>query len=167
MKKIILIIFIFILSCSQEEAQKVTIEKLSDRGNIFSISQFLDIGFKKNKEYKINDLPGSNSAYFGFIKNNLGEFEDYEIRFYSNHEDAIKLGKDYADNITGKNGCISKDCTLWEEGLKDRIRMSDLGTLLPKYMSYLIYDNFILFCPGYNEIEGQLNCNFVIENINN
>ena len=67
-----------------------------------------------------------------------------DLKFNKN-EDAIKLGKDYADNITGKNGCISKDCSLWEEGLKDRIRMSDLGTLLPKYMSYLIYDNFILF----------------------
>ena len=45
--------------------------------------------------------------------------------------------------------------------------MSDLGTLHPKYMDYIIYDNFIFFCPGYDEMEAKLNCNFVIVNIKN
>ena len=39
------------------------------------------IGFKQNYEYKVEDLPGAVSAYFGFMKNDLGEPEDYEIRF--------------------------------------------------------------------------------------
>ena len=167
MKRLLFIIFIFVLSCSEENIEKINIEKISDRGAIYSISEFLDAGFKKNKEYKIDDLPASNSAYFGFMKNNLGEPKDYEIRFYDSHQDAINLGKEYADNISGKNGCMSKDCALWKDGIKDRIRMSDLGTLHPKYMDYIIYDNFILFCPGYDERESKLNCNFVIENIKN
>ena len=50
----------------------------------------------------------------------------------------------YADNVTGETGCISKDCSLWTEGLKHRIQMHDLGTLHPKYMTYVVYNNFIL-----------------------
>ena len=116
-------------------------------------------GYKK----EIYDL--GRTAYF--VENDLGEPKDYEIRFYDSHQDAINLGKEYADNISGENGCMSKDCALWKDGIKDRIRMSDLGTLHPKYMDYIIYDNFILFCPGYDEREAKLNCNFVIENIKN
>ena len=123
------------------------------------------MGFKKNHEYKVDDLPGAVSAYFGFIKNDLGDPEDYEIRFYNNHSDAIELGIKYTDNVTGENGCISKDCALWEEGLKHRIRMSDLGTLHPKYMSYIVYNNFILMCPGYDEGEALSKCTSIINKL--
>ena len=124
------------------------------------------IGFKENKEYKIKKLPGAISAYFGFIKNDLKGPEDFEIRFYINHDDAVKLGTKYADNISGENGCISKDCALWNEGLKDRIQMHDLGTLHPKYMNYLINNNIILFCPGYTEDEALSKCTSIIKKLN-
>ena len=55
MKKILFIIFLFVLSCSEENIEKINIEKISDRGAIYSISEFLDAGFKKNKEYKTDD----------------------------------------------------------------------------------------------------------------
>ncbi|MBN32291.1 MAG: hypothetical protein CL906_00020 [Dehalococcoidia bacterium] len=141
------------------------IEKITDSGIIFSIQEIKEMGFKKNHEYKVDDLPGAVSAYFGFIKNDLGDPEDYEIRFYNNHSDAIELGIKYTDNVTGENGCISKDCALWEEGLKHRIRMSDLGTLHPKYMSYIVYNNFILMCPGYDEGEALSKCTSIINKL--
>ena len=87
------------------------------------------------------------------------------MRFYDNHDAALKFGKKYAENISGENGCISKECSLWQEGLKDRIQMHDLGTLHPKYMSYYIYNNLILFCLGYDENEARNNCNFVINKL--
>ena len=158
MKKNFIPTILLLLSCSSGEELPEPIEKITDSGIIFSIQEIKEMGFKKNHEYKVDDLPGAVSAYFGFIKNDLGEPEDYEIRFYNNHSDAIELGIKYTDNVTGENGCISKDCALWEEGLKHRIRMSDLGTLHPKYMSYIVYNNFILMCPGYDEGEAWSKC---------
>ena len=165
MKKIFIPTILLLLSCSSGEELPEPIEKITDSGIIFSIQEIKEMGFKKNHEYKVDDLPGAVSAYFGFIKNDLGEPEDYEIRFYNNHSDAIELGIKYTDNVTGENGCISKDCALWEEGLKHRIRMSDLGTLHPKYMSYIVYNNFILMCPGYDEGEALSKCTSIINKL--
>ena len=165
MKKIFIPTILLLLSCSSGEGLPEPIEKITDSGIIFSMQEIKEMGFKKNHEYKVDDLPGAVSAYFGFIKNDLGDPEDYEIRFYNNHSDAIKLGIKYTDNVTGENGCISKDCALWEEGLKHRIRMSDLGTLHPKYMNYLVYNNFILMCPGYDEGEALSKCTSIINKL--
>ena len=165
MKKIFIPTILLLLSCSSGEELPEPIEKITDSGIIFSIQEIKEMGFKKNHEYKVDDLPGAVSAYFGFIKNDLGDPEDYEIRFYNNHSDAIELGIKYTDNVTGENGCISKDCALWEEGLKHRIRMSDLGTLHPKYMNYLVYNNFILMCPGYDEGEALSKCTSIINKL--
>jgi len=165
MKKIFIPTILLLLSCSSGEELPEPIEKITDSGIIFSIQEIKEMGFKKNHEYKVDDLPGAVSAYFGFIKNDLGDPEDYEIRFYNNHSDAIELGIKYTDNVTGENGCISKDCALWTEGLKHRIRMSDLGTLHPKYMSYLVYNNFILMCPGYDEGEALSKCTSIINKL--
>ncbi len=165
MKKFFIPTILLLLSCSSGEELPEPIEKITDSGIIFSIQEIKEMGFKKNHEYKVDDLPGAVSAYFGFIKNDLGDPEDYEIRFYNNHSDAIELGIKYTDNVTGENGCISKDCALWTEGLKHRIRMSDLGTLYPKYMSYLVYNNFILMCPGYDEGEALSKCTSIINKL--
>ena len=165
MKKIFIPTILLLLSCSSGEELPEPIEKITDSGIIFSIQEIKEMGFKKNHEYKVDDLPGAVSAYFGFIKNDLGDPEDYEIRFYNNHSDAIELGIKYTDNVTGENGCISKDCALWEEGLKHRIRMSDLGTLHPKYMSYIVYNNFILMCPGYDEGDALSKCTSIINKL--
>ena len=165
MKKFFIPTILLLLSCSSGEELPEPIEKITDSGIIFSIQEIKEMGFNKNHEYKVDDLPGAVSAYFGFIKYDLGEPEDYEIRFYNNHSDAIELGIKYTDNVTGENGCISKDCALWEEGLKHRIRMSDLGTLHPKYMSYIVYNNFILMCPGYDEGEALSKCTSIINKL--
>ena len=53
MKRLLFIIFIFILSCSEENIEKINIEKISDRGAIYSISEFLDAGFKKIKNTRL------------------------------------------------------------------------------------------------------------------
>ncbi|MAV14299.1 MAG: hypothetical protein CL705_00370 [Chloroflexi bacterium] len=165
MKKFFIPTILLLFSCSSGEGLPEPIEKITDSGIIFSMQEIKEMGFKKNHEYKVDDLPGAVSAYFGFIKNDLGDPEDYEIRFYNNHSDAIELGIKYTDNVTGENGCISKDCALWEEGLKHRIRMSDLGTLHPKYMSYIVYNNFILMCPGYDEGEALSKCTSIINKL--
>ena len=109
MKKLYLFIFL-IISCSSEETQIIKFEETSNSGMLLTINEINEIGFKKVKEYKIDKLPNSNAAFFGFIKNDIGEPKDYEMRFYDNHDAALKFGKKYAENISGENGWISKEC---------------------------------------------------------
>ena len=168
MKKFFIPTILLLLSCSSGEELPEPIEKITDSGIIFSIQEIKEMGFEKNHEYKVDDLPGAVSAYFGFIKNKIDPDDqkiDYEVRFYANHADAVSMGTEYVENATGEDGCISKDCALWEEGLKHRIRMSDLGTLHPKYMSYIVYNNFILMCPGYDEGEALSKCTSIINKL--
>ena len=170
MKRMLLMtLLILVVACGEEtssNSENTPIEKVTDSGKNFSIEDLKKIGFKQNHEYKVEDLPGAVSAYFGFIKNNLGEPEDYEIRFYTNHSDAVQQGKKYVDNATGENGCISKDCALWKEDLKHRIQMHDLGTLHPKYMDYVVHNNFILMCPGYTGSEALMKCTTILDKLN-
>ena len=78
----------------------------------------------------------------------------------------MQQGKKYVDNATGENGCISKDCALWKEDLKHRIQMHDLGTLHPKYMDYVVHNNFILMCPGYTGSEALMKCTTILDKLN-
>ena len=145
MKKIlILLFFIFISSCSGKE-EIIPLEKITDSKNIFTIQDFKSIKFKESKKYNM-DLPGIKSAHYGFIKNNLNESEEFEIRFYGSHQSAVNDGKEYADNITGKNGCIKKDCSFFTGNLKHRQKISEPanvaggagnGIPIAKYLNYL------------------------------
>jgi hypothetical protein len=171
-KIFILTILLLVVSCATEEEVFVPIEKITDTGKEFSMENFKQIGFKKSKEYNVEDLPGAKSAYYGFIKNALGNPEDYEVRFYDNHQDAVQLGVKYADNITGENACLKKDCSLWTENLNQRIHLeggrNNTWNTTPdtKYMNYVIHNNLILMCPGYNEEDALVNCTHMINKIN-
>ena len=175
MKKIIIILTLAITltSCSSEP-EFIPIEKITDSNKNYTIGDFKEIKFKQSVEYDIKDLPGVISAYYGFIKNNLGKPKDYEIRFYSSHEDAVNVGVKYADNITGKEGCIKKDCSLWTKNLKHRQQVSEPftgksaagnGIPIPKYQTYIIHGNFVLLCSGYNEEEALKACTIIIEDL--
>lgn len=162
---------LFALSCSSSEEVFVPMEKISDQGKILSIGEFKPMGFKKSNEYNVDELPGATSAFYGFMKNELGDPEDYELRFYSTHSDAIELGTKYADNIVGENGCIKKECSLWLEDLNQRTHLEGgrnntwNGTKAAKYNNYVIYNNLILFCPGYNEVDSMENCTVFIDKL--
>ena len=160
-----------VLSCSSNESTEEIplVEKVSDSGRIFSLEDFKILGFKKSKEYKVDDLPGATSAYYGFIKNKLDPDDDkidYEIRFYPSHTDAVQQGTKYAENIVGVDGCVSKDCALWKEDLKHRQFLAERlgnthagnGQPKPKYLTYIIYGNMIMMCPGYNEEDSKIRC---------
>tara|TARA_B100000214_G_scaffold142183_1_gene101730 strand:+ start:1179 stop:1724 length:546 start_codon:yes stop_codon:yes gene_type:complete len=171
-KLLTFIILIFIVGCSSNEEVFVPMEKISDQGKILSIGDFKSTGFKKSNEYNVDELPGAISAYYGFMKNEFGDPEDYELRFYSNHIDAVNLGIKYADNIVGEDACISKDCSMWLENLNQRTHLEGgrnntwNGTKAAKYDSYVIYNNLILFCSGYDELDSMKNCTIFIDKLN-
>ena len=88
------------LGCgSGEDTETIPIvDQVTDVDQIFTIDDFKTVGFKKSKEYKVDELPGATSAFYGFIKNKLDPDDqkiDYEIRFYANHSDAVQIGTEY------------------------------------------------------------------------
>ena len=64
----LLTILLLIISCAEEKEVFIPIEKITDDGKEFSIENFNQIGFKKSKEYNVEELPGAKSAFYGFIK---------------------------------------------------------------------------------------------------
>ena len=181
MKKILLIfaLILVVSACSATESTEEIslVEKIYNSDRIFSIEDFKPLGFKKSKEYKVDELPGATSAYYGFIKNKLDPEDDkidYEIRFYSSHTDAVQQGTKYADNIVGVDGCVSKDCALWKPDLKQRVLLAELGVMnfhagsskvIPKYYNYVIHGNMILFCSGWEEEDAMQRCSKVINDL--
>ena len=181
MKKILLIftLILVVSACSSTETteEMSLVEKVSNSDHIFTIEDFKPLGFKKSKEYKVDELPGATSAYYGFIKNKLDPEDDkidYEIRFYSSHTDAVQQGTKYADNIVGVDGCVSKDCALWKPDLKQRVLLAELGVMnfhagsskvIPKYYNYVIHGNMILFCSGWEEEDAMQRCSKVINDL--
>ena len=154
-KLLIFLFFIFITSCGGSE-EFIPIEKISDSKTIFSIQDFKSIKFKESRKYEI-ELPGIKSAYYGFIKNDFKESEEFEIRFYESHQSAVNDGKKYADNITGENGCIKKDCSFFTGNLKHRQKISEpanvaggAGNGIP-IAKYLNLTNFMKF-PKFDQI---------------
>ena len=170
-KILTIIILIFILGCSSKEEVFVPMEKISDQGKILSLDDFKSTGFKKSNEYNVEGLAGAVSAFYGFMKNELGDPEDYELRFYSSHNDAVNLGTKFAENIVGEDACISKDCSMWLENLNQRTHLEGgrnntwNGTKAAKYNNYVIYNNLILFCPGYDENDSMKNCTIFIDKL--
>ena len=75
MKKILLIslFIIVVLGCSSEETTEdiPLVDQITDSDRVFSIEDFKSVGFKKSKAYKVDELPGATSAFYGFIKNKL------------------------------------------------------------------------------------------------
>ena len=180
MKKIfltLLTVIIFIGCGSSEESSLIPlVDIVTDTDRTFTIDDFKTVGYKQSKKYKVEDLPGATSAYYGFIKNKLDPDDqkiDYEIRFYSNHADAVSMGTEYVENATGEEGCISKDCALWTEDIKHRAFLAERlgnahagnGQPKAKYLSYVIYGNMILMCPGYNVEDSRTRCSKTIYDV--
>lgn len=60
--------------------------------SMFTVDDFIDAGWKKNKEYPLETLPEATGAYFGFYNR-----KDIEIRFYPSHDVAMAAGRESAE----------------------------------------------------------------------
>ena len=145
-----------ILACGSSENTE-SLEIVTPSEQIFSLDDFTSVGYKKNRTYDVSELPEATGAWFGFWKNE-GESNDFEIRIYSSHEDAVSMGENLAAEVAGNDALIGKDEATWQEGSKDRRQVGggvDKGSLglqatgiFPKYGNYAIYGNTILLCEG-------------------
>ena len=85
-----------------EVVDESVVETIGDRAelraktrpsSIYSVDDFVQAGWKKNKEFPVETLPDATGAYFGFYNR-----KDIEIRIYPSHETALAAGKDSAES---------------------------------------------------------------------
>ena len=179
MNKIIIIIIIIFISCS--DPQSSLLPQISNSDDIYSINDFINLGFKIGEKYDNTDLPKSKSVYWGFWKDedadegsarfqslggSVGGMRDFEIRFYENHYDAVEYGKIYAEDASGEKAVLIKKKSLWPIGIKNRRTSGGPdGSPLPKYGGYAIYGNFIILCEGVSLNQSLKTCSKIINEI--
>ena len=124
---LIVLILLGPISCSSQSIEDVTIEKITPTTTQFFVEDLISVGFKKNKTYKVDELPKALSAYYGFIKFNEPARDgktkktiEYELRFYDSHSNAVAYGLEYAEERVGANAKLKKiHNPRWKEGLRD------------------------------------------------
>ena len=157
-----ILIAAFVISCGESASNEKMLDIITPSEKTYSFDDLKSMGFKKNREYDVENLPGASEAYFGFWGIKKSESKDYEIRFYPNHNDAVSFGETLAIEVTGNDAVIAKDETTWKEGSKDRRQVGggvDKGSLglqatgiFPKYGNYVIYGNMVILCEGQEGI---------------
>ena len=158
-------------ACSEtsdtNDEQSQQFPKITDTERLFTAENFLSIGFKQSKEYDVAELPAAISAIYGFWKPDGGESVDYEIRFYTSHDNAVTKGTFFADEVTGPDGAVSDKDVTWKEGTRDR-RTSGFtsngggGSLAVKYADYIIHSNIIMLCQGRDKDQSLERCESII-----
>ena len=109
------------------------------------------------------------SAHYGWLKDDLNNPRDYELRFYLNHKSALN-SINIIEEVIGKDAILASRDVTWKEGNSDR-RVnrrgagSGPGSAKAKYLYYLIYENVVILCEGLDEKESIKLCNLVIKKI--
>ena len=165
------LLFLLIISCnSNQETTEDYIDQITNTNKILDINLFISKGFKEVKNYDVSELDGGISAHFGWLKDDVNNPRDYELRFYANHSYALK-SINIIKEVIGKNAILASRDVTWKEGNSDR-RVnrrgagSGPGSAKAKYLYYLIYENVVILCEGLDEDESIKLCNSIINKIN-
>ncbi len=127
--------------------------------------------FKKSKEYDVEGLDEATAAIYGFFGPDPYNRQEFEARFYPDHETAMTVGVDFADEATGPDAVIAKDIQRWDEGLTQRrecqgnVRGSHHSGKCDnaKYGDYVIAGNLVLLCQGKDSEASLSNCNALMD----
>ena len=115
----------------------------------YSIDDIKNAGLKGIKEFKTDAIdkktgepltPGAIEIVVGFFKGPSGP-KDIEVRFYSNHDDAVSLGQQPADAVTEKPSNLVGNSSV--------TTLADAGVGMKgstKYGGYAISGNIVVLC---------------------
>jgi len=156
-------------ACGSDDSAASAIPRISDPAKPLTIEDLQEIGFKKSKTYDVEGLTGADSAYYGFWGLDPYDRQDYELRFFPSHSDAVELGTALADERIGDGAMLDVETAGWPVGLKDARRCTGSKAYsgpqnckTPKYRDYSIYANMILICSGTDLETAQVRCNDLI-----
>ncbi len=122
--------------------------------------------FKLNKSYDVKGLKGAENAIYGFFGPDPYDRREYEARFYPDHETAMTVGVDFANEATGPDAVIASATQRWDEGLIQR-RACAANTRgshhsgrcnIAKYGDYVVAGNLVLLCQGRDSAAALENC---------
>ena len=127
--------------------------------------------YKKSKNYKVEGLDEATDAVYGFFGPDPYNRQEFEARFYADHDTAITIGVDFANEATGADAVIAKDIQRWDEGLVQRRACS--GNMRgshhsgkcdnAKYGDYVVAGNLVLLCQGKDSETSLANCNALMD----
>ena len=63
----------------------------------YTIDDLIAVGFKKNKQFDVDEVPGATDIWYGFFQQ-----KDIEVRFYGSHTSALELGVELAETVIAK-----------------------------------------------------------------
>ena len=160
------LLLIIIIGCANQDTNFIEIEQFNNNGSYLNIDNFKNIGFKVLKEYDVSGLENADSAFFGWMKDELNNTYDYELRFYDTHDNAIN-SVGIIEEIIGEDAILASRDVAWKEGNSDR-RVnrrgagSGPGSAKAKYLHYIIYGNTVILCEGLSVEESKKICtNFI------
>ena len=122
--------------------------------------------FKLSKTYNVDGLKGAQTAIYGFFGPDPYDRQEYEARLYPDHDTALTLGVDFANEATGLDAEITSATQRWDEGLAQR-RTCSANTrgshhsgrcISAKYGDYVIAGNLVLLCQGRDSVTALKNC---------
>ena len=165
---ILLILTVLSFSCSSasDELPGANIEKISNPNVNLELEDITSLGFKKNKTYKVKDLPEAKSAYYGFLKiPKTKESIDYELRFYENQQKALSIGVEWVEERIGKDARTCGGDSGHGKGYSLVVASSTCN--LAKYFDYFVYGNMIILCQGKDIEQSVNNCRFILSKLEN
>ena len=161
------------------ESSDVVFEQITPSDSVYQLDDLKALGIKKGKKYNVEGLDKATDAIFAFYKKpGAKEAIEYEIRFYSNHDDAINVGIPMVRERVGPDAKLKKEDAVWTAGLKDARQCGGAGGGVarggslaggagdhnvgscssPKYNEFFVYGNMIILCQGENEFESRNHC---------
>jgi len=156
------------------EAGKEEFQKVADVDTVYTIDDLLEIGFRTSKHYDVEGLPGGLDAWHGFWGPDPYSRNDYEVRFYASHADAVELGTALADQVTSSDRLrANKDNLTWEAGKKEWwIRTSVIGIVggagaqnTARYGDFAIYGNMVMLCEGQDSSVSLEHCEGLVNEV--
>ncbi len=93
--------------------------------SVYTIDDLATVGFKKNKKFALDTLPGAIDAWYGFFQQ-----KDIEVRFYETHDAALEMGVELAEVIIARTA-----------GQRD-----PLIPVVNLYPAYAVVGNTIMLC---------------------
>jgi len=156
-----------------EEAAGSQFQKIRPGDRVYTLDDLTSVGFKKGRTYGVEGLTGAVSAYYGFWGLDPYDRDDYEVRFYASHEDAVEHGTAFAEERIGHGAKLTKETATWTEGVKDaRVCVNIGGTmshgdscLEPKYFDYVIAANMVLLCQGRDSLTSLEACDELLAEV--
>lgn len=91
----------------------------------YTIDDLTAVGYKKNKQFDVETVPGATDIWYGFFQQ-----QDIEVRFYESHAAAIELGVEPAEMVIGRSA-----------GQRD-----PLIPVVNLYPAYAVVGNTIMLC---------------------